>query len=373
MKILILNTDYPSFLASLYSQNPGLETQRYEEQQKVRMGTLFGVADYYSTNLRQLGHEAIDICANNEIMQKAWATEHGLKVSPESEWTLGRRKTFIPWVSRRKSTRWMHQILAAQIKHYKPDVLLNQAMDGISSLFFAEMKPYIRLLVGQHAAPMPHDLNYRCYDLFISSLPNFCDHFRSRGIRSELCRLAFEPRVLDKLGERRPVIPVSFVGSLSSAHASRITLLEKLCNETNIRIWGNCGDALLPDLNIHKRLEKPVWGLDMYEVLQHSRLTLNHHIGVAGPYANNMRLYEATGVGALLLTDWKQNLHEVFEVGKEVVAYRSPEECSELIEYYLCHPDEASSIACAGQQKTLHEHTYAKRMEEFIDITRKML
>ena len=46
---------------------------------------------------------------------------------------------------------------------------------------------------------------------------------------------------------------------------------------------------------------------------------------MAKSYANNMRLYEATGVGALLVTDWKENLGEMFEPGKEVVAYRSPE------------------------------------------------
>ena len=31
-----------------------------------------------------------------------------------------------------------------------------------------------------------------------------------------------------------------------------------------------------------------------------------------------MRLFEATGAGTLLITDWKVNLHNVFELGKEV-------------------------------------------------------
>ena len=41
------------------------------------------------------------------------------------------------------------------------------------------------------------------------------------------------------------------------------------------------------------------------------------------------RLFEATGVGTLLVTDWKKNLHEMFEPGKEVIVYHSPEECAE--------------------------------------------
>jgi spore maturation protein CgeB len=40
-------------------------------------------------------------------------------------------------------------------------------------------------------------------------------------------------------------------------------------------------------------------------------------------------------MGSLLVTDWKKNLHEMFEPGKEVVAYRSAEECAEMVQYYL--------------------------------------
>ena len=110
----------------------------------------------------------------------------------------------------------------------------------------------------------------------------------------------------------------------------------------------------------------------MFQILHRSKITLNHHGDVA-PYANNMRLYEATGVGALLITDWKENLHKMFEPGKEVVAYRNPEECVELIQYYLEHDEERKSIARAGQQRTLREHTYYKRTQELLEIVQRHL
>ncbi len=50
----------------------------------------------------------------------------------------------------------------------------------------------------------------------------------------------------------------------------------------------------------------------MYQVLRRSRITLNSHIDLAGREAGNMRLFEATGVGAFLLTDFKDNLHTLF-------------------------------------------------------------
>src|SRR5262245_42407073 len=78
LRVLILNTDYGEFLTWFYGERPELRCAAYAEQLKARMTSLFGVADFYSSNLRRLGHEAWDVHANNEFMQKAWARENGL-------------------------------------------------------------------------------------------------------------------------------------------------------------------------------------------------------------------------------------------------------------------------------------------------------
>ncbi len=375
MRFLIINTDYPDFLRWLYARHPGLEHQPYEEQMQVRMESLFGMADFYSSNLRKLGHEAWDIHANNEPMQRAWAREHGVRLSDRYEWRFRLRRGIVPWVSRVHSRKWFYEVLAAQIKHYKADVLLNQAMDGISSEFLREIKPFVRLLVGQIASPLPKNEEYSCHDLVISSLPNFVEYFRKRGIRSELHRLGFGEKVLEAINSKADKsIPVSFVGNVSYAHEERVRLLEYLCQRfENISIWGKGAESLCKDSPILQHYSGQAWGRGMYQILCESKITLNHHGRWAGEYANNCRLYEATGVGTLLITDWKVNLHEMFEVGKEVVAYRTPEECAELIQYYLEHDEEREAIAKAGQERTLREHTYYHRMQELVDIVRKYL
>jgi uncharacterized protein YukJ len=43
------------------------------------MESLFGVADFYSSNLRKNGHEASELHMNNEFMQRHWAKENGLR------------------------------------------------------------------------------------------------------------------------------------------------------------------------------------------------------------------------------------------------------------------------------------------------------
>jgi len=58
----------------------------------------------------------------------------------------------------------------------------------------------------------------------------------------------------------------------------------------------------------------------------------------------------------------------MFEPGREVVAYRTPDECAELIRHYLDDPAERTAIAQAGHQRTLKEHTYARRMAELVRL-----
>src|SRR3989442_13102064 len=113
------------------------------------------------------------------------------------------------------------------------------------------------------------------------------------------------------------------------------------------------------------------WVVQLSRFWAESASTGHRHIDISGRFANNMRLFEATGVGTLLVTDWKENLCEMFEVGKEVVAYRTPQECAELITYYLEHDGERRAVALAGQERTLRDHTYQQRMKELADIVRK--
>jgi len=394
VKFIILNTDYGGFLTWLYARHPGLEAQPYEEQMRVRTESLFGVADFYSSNLRKLGHQAYDIHANNEFMQKAWAREHDIHIGERTA-PQQKARAFLER-ARRKAARtplrhfkplfrpvlrsldgqpsWFYDILAAQIKHHNPDVLLNQDMAGISPRFLKEIKTQKRLLIGQHAATRLSDAeDFGCYDLVISSFPPTIEYFRQKGITAELNRMGFEPRVLSHLKDEERTLEVTFIGSFYEVHSSRVALLEAICARIpQVRIWGPGVDHLSRSSPIRGHYMGQMWGLEMLQTLRRSQITLNHHGDVA-PYANNMRLFEATGVGTLLITDWKSNLQEMFEPDKEVAAYRTIKECVEMVKYYLENHGERQAIALAGQQRTLREHTYYQRMEELVEIVGKYL
>ena len=113
---------------------------------------------------------------------------------------------------------------------------------------------------------------------------------------------------------------------------------------------------------------QPVYGLDMYRLLMNSRIVLNFHIGIAGKYAGNMRLFEATGTGSCLLTDNKSNIGDLFIPDKEVIVYDNPDDCIEKAKWLLNNEEERRTIALAGQKKTLRSHTVEQRCHQMLEI-----
>jgi spore maturation protein CgeB len=101
--------------------------------------------------------------------------------------------------------------------------------------------------------------------------------------------------------------------------------------------------------------------MEMYRTVATSLVTFNVHVDAAGDYVGNIRMYEATGVGTCMLTDWKKDLSEFFEIDKEVVSYSSADEAVEKARWLAQHPEECLAIGRAAQRRVLRDHTYRQR------------
>jgi spore maturation protein CgeB len=262
----------------------------------------------------------------------------------------------------------MWSTLLAQIQDYRPDVVHIACMDLLPQGVVAQIAALVRLVVGQVATELPRDRGYRHYALVVSSIPDLVERFRHDGAAAEWLPLAFEPGIRRQLPEVKRDIPVSFVGSFSGAHPDRAEVVNTVARVAPLQTWTTSRRGLLVGSAIASTIRGEAFGADMYRIMARSKITLNTHASVAGHAANNLRLYEATGMGALLVTDARSNLGELFDVGAEVIAYEDPHEAGELVRYYLDHADEAQAIAAAGQTRTLRDHTWTNRMERLSRI-----
>jgi len=235
------------------------------------------------------------------------------------------------------------------------------------------VRPHTQLIAGQIASPIFQQTYLAGFDLIFSSFPHFVERFNQQGIRSYYQPLAFDSRILENFGERNPDIEFSFVGGISPHHTKGTELLSQIAETTPLQLWGY-GSQFLPEESLLKnRHQGEAWGLGMFRLLQRSRITLNRHIDTAENNANNMRLFESTGMGALLITDDKKNISDLYKVNKEILIYKDSKECKDKVNYFLKNQKEAEEIAKEGQRKTLDRHSYISRMRKTKDILEKLI
>ncbi|MDI6853209.1 MAG: glycosyltransferase [Deltaproteobacteria bacterium] len=87
--------------------------------------------------------------------------------------------------------------------------------------------------------------------------------------------------------------------------------------------------------------------------------------------AVNQRVFDAPAAGGFLLTDFKPQLDELFQVGREIICYRHPGEIPELTRYYLKADRDRNEIVSRGRRRILAEHTYKHRLRTMVDIIRR--
>jgi spore maturation protein CgeB len=95
-----------------------------------------------------------------------------------------------------------------------------------------------------------------------------------------------------------------------------------------------------------------------YGVMRASPATLNIHGDQDG---FTMRTFESSGVGAVQLVD-RADVSAFYDVGKEVLVFRSSEELAELCRRAMTDRSWAAKIRSAGRRRSLAEHTFAHRV-----------
>ncbi|MDL2210207.1 glycosyltransferase [Desulfovibrio sp. OttesenSCG-928-O18] len=87
--------------------------------------------------------------------------------------------------------------------------------------------------------------------------------------------------------------------------------------------------------------------------------------------AVNQRVFDVPATGSFCLTDWREQIENLFEPGTEVICYHSPEEAEDMIRYYLANPEARKTVSAAARRRVLAEHTYDHRITSMVDTMRK--
>ena len=433
--------DVSHLLSTIY---PDFSTKSYKEQLDCLFKVKVLYSDGFSVSMREMGRDAHEIVWDFESLQRKWAEENGVRFSNDN---------------------WMFDVLMAQIRTIKPDVIYFQGTElAIPGRFKAlspntnfvtalkEEFPFVRLITMLSGFPSKGS-RLSDVDVLFSASPSIQQHYKNIGFPSLLCYHAFDHQVLEILGTKSLVHDFSFVGSARAPEQRYWDLLE-LLDRTAIQLWldepiieqrkrylfdrkrlgsdlrsqirnrtkaclkiagasglellagkhrvprkiRNLATEIISEINsssqvVDNRIENrnrrvsqrplrdiypdrchnAVVGVDYFGVLNNSRVTFNKHTDHNNGIVGNLRMFEATGMGACLLTDNGRNINDLFEPGKEIVTYSSVDEAVEKVTYLLDHEDERVEIARAGQKKTLTNHTILSRCQLIDEVIQSKL
>lgn len=368
--ILLVDTYYPSFLKSRGLNKVPESSDEYSKQLSGVLDAGFGTGGAYVKGLREVGWDAGIVIPNSLSLQTQWAREHHFPEPWTAGWDYGLYLSRLPVVNGYlHKFPHIHRMLLEQVKDIRPDVVMVQDLNLIPSSFAKELKKHCRMLVGEIASPLPPRSFLMNYDLILSALPSIVDTARSWGLRSEWVPLGFDDKWKTISPASSRPIDAIFVGSFTRLQKSTAPLLAEAAKLIpGLEIYGTAPRDVLQDWGLEKFHKGPAWGQDMFALLGQSKIVLNRHGEVAGPYAVNMRMFEATGSGSVLVTENKSNLTQLFEPGVEVLAYESPLQAAQLARGILDNPERLDAVAVAGQKKTLASHTYQARAQQVTEI-----
>lgn len=89
--------------------------------------------------------------------------------------------------------------------------------------------------------------------------------------------------------------------------------------------------------------------------------------------AVNQRIFDAPAAGGFVLTDFREQLAELFQLEEEVAYFREPGEIPELARFYLKHPQIREKMTGKARRRVLAEHTYRHRVTVMLETMRRSL
>lgn len=152
------------------------------------------------------------------------------------------------------------------------------------------------------------------------------------------------------------------IATAGNLHSWRVAVYKHLAGY-DVKLWGNPPPLWMPSGPVMKMFQgRGVYDAEKALAFRSARIVVsNLHCGEI--WGVNVRCFEAAGVGAFQMVDWRPGLGHLFEDGQELITFTSMADLKAKIDYWLPHEAERRAIAEAGMRRAHAEHTYRHRLE----------
>ena len=383
MKILIVWQYYQKYLDHFYNNILTNPKTNFEEHISLFFEDHFGWPSDLAQHMISIGLDVTFVISNAEVSQKQWAKENN----------------FINFSEK----NWEKEILYEQIKRIKPDFLWLNAIN-LFGTFVKRVKSFCKKIIIWISHEISDDLDFSDISILLTSQADILGSKSSHFGKVIVTNPGFNRKILEKLDKPLKKNNFIFIGSFTKSHKKRVEILAYLVkNGIDVKIFGNIlnerkntnfkklmGDIFkrrdidkaiktitnysedskyIDNLKyILKVCQKPVFGLEYYKVLSEAQIGLNIHSDISGDHADNMRMFETTGVGTCLMTTESPKNIKVFEPGKEILTFKSKEHLLDILINRVSNKTDIKQISKAGQERTLKHHTIENMYDNIKEI-----
>lgn len=379
LKFLRISSAYPSFLQQFEDQNiRKLENYDYKKSLEIYFEENYSVSNNISNELKKLDYKCFEIISNFTKLQNKWLKEFGKNNSDKD-------------------------ILLQQIDFYKPNILFLGNAELAKKNFINKIRKFhfIKLILIFHCAPTNKKIleNLHNVDGIITCTEGYKRIYEKLfNKKIHLMHHAYQFKNLVEWSKKS--IDITFIGSIflnKNLHYNRVDLVYSLMKKFKnsyvslnfskkfiftyfisfIRAIINLSLFKDPSfyykiLYIYSFSKKPVFGNKMHQILSKTKILLNTHIADT-EYAGNMRLFEGTGNGCLVITDYRKGLDDLFEIGKEIDTFGDKKDLINKCFKYLNDFKLSKTISMSGQQRTCKDHNYKERIRNLDKFIKKLL
>lgn len=358
LRFMQVVTFYPAYLRDFYAARPELRGAPYARHIEALLDDGFSGCHMLTRELAKLGWQCTTVVANAEPAQRAWLAEQEMIAAEPFN---------------------MHLTAALQIQMTLPDVVYFTDVIQFASPFIRRIPTRPKLVMGWRGFPIPPGTDLSAYDVIVTSFDRIKAEAPGFGARRVMHHEPAAPLDVEIAQDHVYDRDVIFSGSVTREHVVRVKLLETVWRASR----GEDGGApfgfelFMPDVSMFPPAMRAlnrgsVWGNTMLRTLRRSRITLN--IAVDGyDQPPNMRVIEATGAGAFLLTGAHPDNAKFFTPGREIETFADAAELIGKIRHYLAHEDERRAIAAAGRARCLAERNLPQAARRFHDKVTALL
>lgn len=156
------------------------------------------------------------------------------------------------------------------------------------------------------------------------------------------------------------------ITTAGNQHSWRVAFYQHVADR-KVKLWGQPAPLWMPTGPLNDMHQKRlVLNHDKARAFLGAKVVLNN-LHFSEIWGLNVRAFEAAGVGAFQMVDWRPGLSDVFEDGHELISFRGVSEMKDKLDYWLPRHEERQVIAKAGMQRAYAQHTYEHRLNLMLD------